>query len=52
MAKILVTPIATSGVEPFVMVGDLTIENKHGEEICYINGESFPAEIVMLLDKE
>lgn len=52
MAKILVTPVASSGVKPFFMEGEtLTAKTfQNGGLIYYIAGKSFPAEIVKVLE--
>lgn len=52
MAKILVTPVAASGIKPFVVEGNLTSKFHDGELTYYIAGQSFPAEIAIVLKDE
>ena len=51
MAKILVTPVKSSGVPPFEVIGNtLTSKIFDGKKIYYIGGRSFCAEIVTILE--
>ena len=53
MAKVLITPIKSSGIKPFELTGELT--SKYFDEdglIYYINDRSFPANIVTILESE
>jgi len=58
MAKIIVTPIAESGVAPYEVEGELThkwFNTKNWWEaykVYYINGESYPAEIVTVISND
>lgn len=52
MAKILVTPAAESGVSPFTEVGKLSSkESTQDGKTHYINGRSYPAAIVTIVDE-
>lgn len=52
MAKVLITPVKSSGVEPYELEGTLTSKVFDGETIYYIAGGSYPAEIVTILKDE
>ena len=52
MAKILVTPVAESGVPPKEYEGTLTYRYFQGDGgVYYIAGDSFPEEIVTVLEE-
>lgn len=52
MAKILVTPVATSGVDPFEVEGNKLTYVDYADDgrIYYIDGRSFPERIVTVLE--
>ena len=53
MAKILVTPVKSSGVAPYEVAGStLTSKVFDGEKIYYIAGRSFPECIVTVLEAD
>lgn len=49
MAKILVTPVASSGIAPFEVEGIMRVKQFVDGTIIMINGSSYPAEIVTVL---
>lgn len=51
MSKILVTPVKQSGVEPYEVVGTLSEKCFHYGKVYYIAGQSFPAEIVTIIEE-
>lgn len=51
MAKIRITPITESGIDPFELNGQLTHYFMEGEEYYCMQGMSLPAEIVTILEE-
>ncbi len=52
MCRVLITPVAASGVKPFILEGELSWKDfpeDMGGRIYYIAGRSFPASIVTIM---
>jgi len=54
MAKLLITPVASSGVDPFVVEGRLSKRYCPGYGLIYYINDcaSYPEEIVTVLDED
>jgi hypothetical protein len=52
MARVLITPVKSSEVEPFEVSGKLTSKVINGEQIFYIGGRSYPESIVTILQAD
>ena len=49
MTKILITPLESSGVSPYIMVGKLELEAVGDNIVCHMCGHSFPAGMITLI---
>lgn len=50
MSKLLITPVESSGIKPFVEDGLYLLQYFAAGSVYHINGSSYPTEIVTILE--